>query len=219
MKNIEVPYKEEFERFLTCLQEAGCLDYVIVIGSWAEYIYQESGLLKSFEASMKTLDLDFLIPNLRKPAKEVDLVKIATKHGFLYDENIDDRSSRFFGKDEFEIEFLIQQRGSGTTTFVRSHIGVFPIQLTHLDMLSAFTEKASYGSFEVLVPWPEAYVEHKMIINERRGIKAAGDREKIERMIPYLDEQKTRLIFSNLSKKEQVLITQYQNKYGTLIST
>lgn len=211
MKNTEVPYKEEFERFLLCLQEAECLDHVIVIGSWAEYIYQETGILKDFDAPMKTLDVDFLIPNLRKPAKEVELVKIAAKYGFLYDENIDNRSSRFFGKDEFEVEFLIQQRGRGNSPYIRSHIGVYPIQLTHLDMLSSFVEKVLYKEFELFVPWPEAYVGHKMIINDRRGMKAAADREKIEHLIPYLDQQKTHLVFSQLTAKEQALIERYKS--------
>ena len=53
---------------------------------------------------MKTLDLDFLIPNLRKPVKKVDLVKIAEKYQFIYNEHADDRTSRFYGKDEFEEE-------------------------------------------------------------------------------------------------------------------
>ena len=217
MKNTEVPFKEEFERFLSCLKEAKCLDYVIIIGSWAEYIYQESGLLQSFEATMKTLDLDFLIPNLRKPAKKIDLVKIAAKHQFTYNEHVGDRTSRFYGKDEFEVEFLIQQRGSGALSPVRSHIGVYPMQLTHLDMLSAFSEKVPYGSFEVWIPWPEAYVAHKMIINNRRGMKAAADREKIEHLMPYLNREKAGLVFNSLTKKEQGLFVSFQKDFNMIL--
>ncbi len=217
MKNTEVPFKEEFERFLSCLKEAECLDYVIIIGSWAEYVYQESGLLHSFEATMKTLDLDFLIPNLRKPAKKVDLVKIAKKYQFIYDEHADDRTSRFYGRDEFEVEFLIQQRGSGVLSSVKSHIGVYPMQLTHLDMLSTFSTKVPYESFEVWIPWPEAYVTHKMIINTRRGMKAAADHEKIEHLMPYLNREKVRLIFNSLTKKEQGLFMSFQKDFNIIM--
>ena len=35
-------------RVLDLFDEAGCLTHVILIGSWAEFVYRECGLLKGF---------------------------------------------------------------------------------------------------------------------------------------------------------------------------
>lgn len=57
------------------------MDYVILIGSWAEYVYKETGLLNNFIPNIKTLDLDFLLKNLKKPTppKLIDIFMSLTK--------------------------------------------------------------------------------------------------------------------------------------------
>jgi hypothetical protein len=45
------------------------LGYIVLIGSWAEYIYEASNYFKEFEANLKTRDIDFLIKNINKPEK------------------------------------------------------------------------------------------------------------------------------------------------------
>lgn len=39
--NMQNRYEKEFFKFLKCLKDSNCLDSVIVIGSWAEYLYQK----------------------------------------------------------------------------------------------------------------------------------------------------------------------------------
>lgn len=62
-----------FWQLLQLLDEAGALPHVLVIGSWAEYLYAHSGLLPGFDANLRTLDIDFLVRNQRKPARAIDL--------------------------------------------------------------------------------------------------------------------------------------------------
>lgn len=49
----------EFIRFVKLLNDNDLLDYLILIGSWAEYLYKETNLLPGFVANIKTLDIDF----------------------------------------------------------------------------------------------------------------------------------------------------------------
>ena len=56
-----------------------------------------------------------------------------------------------------------------------------------------------------------------MIINDRRGIKAEADRDKIRRLIPYIDIKKSRLVFDSLTKKERGLFLTFQKKNGMVI--
>ena len=65
--------ERELVRFLRLLDGLGCREHVMLIGSWAELLYERSGLLEGFEPSIKTMDIDFLVRNMRRPAPEVQV--------------------------------------------------------------------------------------------------------------------------------------------------
>ena len=44
--SIEIEYESEFLKFIRCLEESDSIDYVVIIGSWAEYIYYKAGVLR-----------------------------------------------------------------------------------------------------------------------------------------------------------------------------
>lgn len=211
--NIDTRFRKEFDSFLSCLHEAGCLKYVIVIGSWAEYMYLQSGKHVGYEAPMKTMDLDFLIADMKKPVPPVHLRETALKYGFEYSEDYFDGTSKFTGAENFEVEFLVQQKAGGIHPAGRANIGVNPQALTHLSMLERYSEVIQYGGLEVRVPIPEAYAIHKMIINSRRGIKAAADREKVERILPFLNIKYAEVVRSGLTRKEKKMLEEYLSNY------
>ena len=51
--------QKQFLKFIKLLSDNDLLKHVIVVGSWAEFVYKESGLLKGFNPNIKSLDLDF----------------------------------------------------------------------------------------------------------------------------------------------------------------
>lgn len=51
-------FKPQFDEFLEVLREAKCIDNVLIIGSWAEYIYEQTDYLKDFHPPTGTRDLD-----------------------------------------------------------------------------------------------------------------------------------------------------------------
>lgn len=97
---------------LHILHEAGALEHLIIIGSWAEYIYEQDGMLDGFTSAIKTRDVDFLIPNLRKPRVKVDLVSLLEDNGFIVQQSALTQQHRFF-KAELEVEFLVREMGAG----------------------------------------------------------------------------------------------------------
>lgn len=211
--NMQNRYEKEFFKFLKCLKDSNCLDSVIVIGSWAEYLYDKTGVLKDFEPAIQTIDVDFLIPNINKPRDKANLISTAKEAGFIYYEDSITATSRFIGEDNFEIEFLVNQVGDGSKKLPRTTIGVNAQQLTHLGLLKKYLLKVEVSGFNLFVPEPEAYVLHKMIINERRGIKAGKDRQKIEYLYPFLEELRLKEIEETLTKKEKNMIKAYKEKY------
>lgn len=202
--------EREFNKFLECLKEAGCFNDIVLVGAWAEYIYSKSKIL-NYEPDMSTKDLDFLIPNLRKPRNRVNLVAIAKSKGFDYVETRDGGSSYFFGEDGFEVEFLIQQRGKGDKSLPRTNIGVNAQQLTHLSVLSNNSMVVDYNGMPIKVPKPEAYVLQKMIINGSRKQKAAKDRERIGKLIGLINEDEYIRIKNTLTKKERKTVEAFEN--------
>ncbi len=59
--------REALIMVLSALNENEVLPYVILIGSWAEFLYGKTSLLEGFSSYGKTTDMDFLVRNLRKP--------------------------------------------------------------------------------------------------------------------------------------------------------
>lgn len=72
---------DELVRFLRVMDEAGCLEHVVLIGSWAEYVWWHAGLLEGFRPNIRTLDIDLLVRNMRRPVPEAYAVhKMVVNH-------------------------------------------------------------------------------------------------------------------------------------------
>lgn len=77
--------QKEFLKFIKMLKDNDCLGHLFLIGSWAEYVYSNSGYLKNYLPNIRTLDIDFLIRNLNKPSIKKDLPTIAKKQRYFVD--------------------------------------------------------------------------------------------------------------------------------------
>ena len=80
---------QAFWKFIQLLHDNDLLQYVEVVGSWCEYLYAQSGYLPGFTASLRTLDVDFLIKSLKRPANKANLSSIAADNGYTIDHDCD----------------------------------------------------------------------------------------------------------------------------------
>jgi len=55
-----------FWDIIEVFEKEGLLSYVMLTGSWAEYIYQHN-LISGFKANLRTRDIDIFYPNLNRP--------------------------------------------------------------------------------------------------------------------------------------------------------
>jgi len=72
-----------FWEAIDAFDKEGLLPYVMLIGSWAEYIYQfyfKSG----FVPNLKTRDVDFLYLNLRRRKNDINITSALLEKGFVY---------------------------------------------------------------------------------------------------------------------------------------
>lgn len=127
---------EDFERFLRVLDRQGCLPDVMVVGSWAEFLYREARLLNGFEPNLKTMDIDFLVRNMRKPQPPVNVLVAAREAGYVPDADYLDGTTKIYSDSGLEIEFLIGKKGAGREAALKTNIGVTAQALWHLDILS-----------------------------------------------------------------------------------
>ena len=116
--------QKEFIRFIKLLADNDCLEYVILIGSWAEFLYRELGILQKFEPNIKTLDIDFLLKNLRRPIPEKNIIPLAKAAGYLIESDRLYGTTKIYDKNGLEIEFLINQLGAGSESTLKTNLGV-----------------------------------------------------------------------------------------------
>lgn len=199
----------EFLKFLKLLNDNDIIEDVMLVGSWAEFLYFKNGILPAENADeFKTLDIDFLLKNLRKPTPPKNLLALAKSEGYLIESDILTGTTKLLG-ERLEIEFLISKKGAGFENTLKTNLGVTAQALRHLEMLLEYPVTTKYLCYDVTIPLPEAYVVHKMIINPERGSKSRKDIRAIENLIPYLDIEKITEITQELHKKDLRRVEQF----------
>lgn len=204
---------EGFWKFIKLLDDNDLLEHIILIGSWAEYLYAQSCILPGFKANLRTLDIDFLIKNMRRPIMPVSVATLAKKSGYTVDYDIMLGTTKIYSPDLLEIEFLISQHGSGEKQVIETNLGVNAQALRHLSSLKDYTINLSLFDFQITVPIPEAYIAQKIAINNERGKKAEKDRQAILGMMPYLDNDLFQEIRKSMTKKENQAIEDFLKLY------
>ena len=201
--------QKEFLRFIKLLSDNNVLKDVIVVGSWAEFVYAEAGILPGFEANIRTLDIDFLLRNMRRPVPPKSIPSLAKEAGYIVQNDILDGTTKILDKEGLEIEFLINSIGAGTESTLSTNLGVTAQALRHLDIILKNTFAVDYIGFDISVPIPEAYVIHKMAINSSRKGKQEKDRLAIINLFPHLSEERFKTIYQSLSKSEKAEVDSF----------
>ena len=76
---MESSQKQTFWQTIALFHDVGVLEHIVVVGSWAEYLYQESGVIPGFRSSFRTQDFDVLLRNIWLPKTSLDLVTELTR--------------------------------------------------------------------------------------------------------------------------------------------
>lgn len=199
----------EFDELLRVLDEAGCLAHVLLVGSWAEYLYDVACVLDGFCATIRTLDIDVLVRNRGVPSSPANVPTVAREHGFLVRQDVLTSTTKLVHPSGLEVEFLLGKVGAGLEASMRTNIGVVAQTLRHLDVLKQEPLAVSYEGMTVCVPCPEAYVLQKMVVNDERGWKAAKDAAAIRNLWPHLDRERLSRIASTLTRREMARAETY----------
>lgn len=188
--------------------------HVVLIGSWAEYVWWRAGLMEGFRPNIRTLDIDFLVRNMRRPVPEAHLTAVARERGYLVESDRLTGFTKIYSLGGLEIEFLIGKAGAGRESSLKTNLGVVAQSLRHLDMLARFTIEVELDGLRICVPIPEAYAVHKMAVNHERGRKQQKDAEAIERIWPYLDRCRIARVLESCAKRERSRVDAFMSQHG-----
>ena len=211
MKNTQEPI---FWETIEILHNQGVLPYLILIGSWVEYVYQTSVYYEGFRSNFRTMDVDFLIPNLRRPSqKKVNLCSIMERYNYLVQQRLPDGLTKFSkAAGPLEVEFLTKEMGAGQIEpYNVENLGIRVEGLRHLDILSRHTISLVVQSYSITIPVPPAYILHKLIINSKRGYKKTKDLTAIEELLGFIKKSSGDMvvlkdIYNTLTKKEKLMV-------------
>jgi hypothetical protein len=197
--------EKEFLKVLKLLSDNDALGHVIVIGSWAEYLYQNTGLIPSGTTALRTLDIDFLVKNMRLPHPPINFERVAREAGYAVENHFMFGTTRIITASRLEIEFLIDQKGAGAEPVYETAIGVTAQALRGLNLLLRHTAEVEYLGIKVTVPIPEVYVIHKIIINAGRNkdYKREKDKNNIFALLPHIDMTIYNSILEETTKKQR----------------
>ncbi len=201
-----------FWQTIKAFDDLGILANIMIIGSWAEYLYP-SLFDSDFYPNLRTRDVDFFYRNVKVPKEKVPLVQKLKEIGYVYDEV--DGISRFYKEDFLELEFLTRVLGAGTERKIKIEpLGITSEGLRVINILSQFPciveKRFDDGSmYEITVPEPAAYIVQKILTNPTREPeeKRAKDISAVKELLYHVKNNarhfsKLKEVYNSLSKKQ-----------------
>ena len=185
----ELERDEAFWKLIGALDRAGVLQHVMIIGTWAEWLYtdyfeQIAGVGEVRVDIGKTHDIDVY---LRSYLMEIDgaerLKDNLRDAGFL--PGSDCKGTFFLGG--IEVEFLAGTAGVGEGIVEIPSVGIKAERLSDLSLFElAWVEKNGY---RICIPTPASYVAQKLCINPTRRPerKRAQDTRKVEVLLQAME--------------------------------
>lgn len=201
---------ELFYTLMKTLQDKGVLKEVVLVGSWCQYFYQEYFGYSPQIPAVRTVDIDFLIPNPPYIKREVNVTELLESIGFVKKTDHMTGLSKF-SHDDLVVEFLFPEQGRGKKEpYEVSQLHINAVGLRFLNLLQSHLIIIEREGISVRLPEPAAFVLHKHIVSTRRKneFKREKDRETAIEIGDYLlelDVQKEKLkeVFNSMPEKWQ----------------
>ncbi len=178
-------------KVLNILQDKSVLRHFVIAGSWCIYFYRFYFHKRSPIASLRTRDVDFLIPNPKSLNTRVDLPELLRSLGFTVDYRGEQGFMRLVHPELF-IEFLVPEKGRGIDkAFSLPHLGLNAQALRFLDILYLKTVTLEIKGLKINLPDPACFLLQKIIILERRPEKDKKEKEleQIERTFDLIKKE------------------------------
>ena len=171
---------------LARLAKAGVLEDLVLVGSWCLEGYKSYFGRKMPLTTLRTRDIDFLVPRPTQLRTSVDVPALLEELGFVTDFH---RGGYIrFIHPELIVEFLVPERGRGTDHPVRvPQLKVNAQALRFLSALAEDTVTATLEGVQVRMPHPAAFALHKLLIAPRRPAHTGKHAKDVDAAIAVLE--------------------------------
>jgi len=173
------------------LQAAGVLRHLVLVGSWSLLAYRKYFAGTGTLRTLRTRDLDFLVP-LPSPFKtKVDIPDLLSAMGFVLGHR-GTEGYMILQHPELLVEFLVPERGRGHAgAYLLRHLGMNAQPLRFMDIALQRPIPAELFGVTVTVSHPACFALHKLLIAPRRRepAKQARDIETALEILRLLDKQ------------------------------
>ena len=199
---------------LKALREEGVLDGLVIVGSWCQYYYRILFDNAPEIPLLRTLDIDFLVPNPARFQRRVDVSEILNLLGFDSDFDYSTGLVKYVHPD-LEIQFLTPALGRvKNRPYEIKKLNINAEGLTYMKMLQDYTFAMTHNGITVRLPEPEAYTLHKILISPKRKDTARKEKDlmaakSIGELCLAYEARRDRLktIYVGLPKKWQRVIS------------
>jgi hypothetical protein len=196
------------------LQAKGVLDGLVIVGSWCQYYYRVLFDNAPEIPLLRTLDIDFLVPNPSRFRTNVDVSELLNQLGFDSDFDYSTGLVKYVHPD-LEIQFLTPALGRAKDTpYEIKKLNINAESLTYMKMLQDYKFSMTHKGVSVWLPEPEAYTLHKIIISSKRKDPAKKEKDlmaakSIGELCLNYENRRERLktIYVHLPKKWQRTIS------------
>jgi len=182
---VEKKQYELFVEVLHRLNRTGVLKDLVLVGSWCIPLYRDYFKNIAYTTTIRTRDVDFMVPGHHRIKAKVDIVALLKDLGFVVG---------FQGREgyiklehpELAIEFLVPEKGRGSNKpFPLKELGVNAQPLRYLGLLTQKVIHTEIDGIKISLPHPVLFAFHKLIIATLRKNedKAAKDIEGALRIL------------------------------------
>lgn len=171
------------------MEKEGILDKVLLVGSWCILLYQDYFKGAAILPTLRTRDLEFLIPIPPRLGQKTDLHDLLNDLGFLLDYKGEEGYITFQHPDLI-LEFLVPARGRATSKpYPIDELGINAQALRFMDFLAQDPIQILFHDIKVTLPHPANFALQKLLIAERRKQqdKAEKDRTQAVAVLTALD--------------------------------
>ncbi|MFI3171691.1 MAG: GSU2403 family nucleotidyltransferase fold protein [Eubacteriales bacterium] len=210
---MEKRQEEAFWDTIKVFDELGILEHIMIIGSWAEYLFPPL-FDTDFIPNIRTRDVDFFYRNINIPKVKVPLIEKLKEYGFTHSADPYREVSKFYKEELLELEFLTRVMGKGSrTTYNISALGIKSEGLRDINILSDYACEIECRGYKLIIPEPSVYVIQKILTNPHRepATKKKKDIYAIEEILIHIHQSqyhmdKLREIYSILTKKQLAIV-------------
>ena len=161
---------------LNRLDTAGVLEQLVLVGSWCLLFYRDYFENDAFYSTLRTRDIDFLVPTPPRGLKSVDIPALLDDLGFI--QQVKSGGYIQLMHPEVMLEFLVAERGRGyDRPYPLPQLGLNAQASRIMDIANESAIPLEYEGITLRVPHPAAFALHKLIIVPRRKVKAKASRD------------------------------------------